>query len=246
MQENRLKIFLDEYKLDGIFWDEFTESSSRYHYGKPWDGISGDIDFKTHKLKGLKSSVSLLSMPWRLKIVKMLIKRGKRLIVNGGGHNSETMMKFFNKNNVMAFVETGSITKLNSTHLSTPIGLGDHLTERSERDCYKNMVEYLNYGALYYWYFVGIRPITHKTLTSYMFPITPVELHEGYIIGKERILTNRSGWYSFGDNSDAEAHFFNKDGYEVKRELDSIIKDGKKYYKIVLGKLESCALVKNK
>jgi hypothetical protein len=177
-------------------------------------------------------------------MVDMITSKGKRLIVNGGGAKSETMMKLFNKNRVMGFVETGSITSLIRSQLSTPIGLGDHLTERNETDCYRNMVEFLKYGALYYWYYVGIRPITHKTLTSYMFPITPVEIGNGYVIGKERIIAAKSGWYSFGAKEKAEAHFFDQNGVEVKREFGTVEKDGKVYYKIVLGKYESCALVR--
>jgi len=45
-----------------------------------------------------------------------------------------------------------------------------------------------------------------------MFPITPMELHEGYIIGKERIVTNRSGLFGWGDNSKHEVHVFNEEG----------------------------------
>jgi hypothetical protein len=244
-QEKRLNVLLNEYQVEGIFWDEFGHSAVKTHFGKPWDGVSGDIDPSSHKITCLKSSVTLLSLPWRLKTVEYIASKNKFLIASGGPH-TESMQKLFNKNKYIGLVETGSVSHLLEAHLNYPIGLGDHLTERNELDCYRNMVKYLDYGSLYFWYHQQVPPATHKTLTSYMFPITPVELHEGYIIGKERILTNRSGWYSLGDNSDAEAHFFNEDGYEVKRKLDSQIKDDKKYYKIELGEHESCALVKKK
>ena len=77
-----------------------------------------------------------------------------------------------------------------------------------------------------------------------MYPITPVELHEGYIIGKERILTNRSGYYSFGGNEKAELHFFDANGKEVKRPAEKVVKNNKTYYKVVLAENESCAIVK--
>ena len=77
-----------------------------------------------------------------------------------------------------------------------------------------------------------------------MFPITPVRLGEGYIIGKERIVTAKSGYFSFGDKSGGEAHFYNSNGVEVKRALPSLVKDGKTYYRIELGENESCALVR--
>ena len=58
---------------------------------------------------------------------------------------------------------------------------------------------------------------THVALTHYMFPITPVELHEGYIIGQERIITNRSGLFGWGDSSRHEVHVFDDQGAKGAR-----------------------------
>ena len=69
------------------------------------------------------------------------------------------------------------------------------MTERSEVDAYHVMLRALDYGCVYYWYNDLLVIPTHPQLTHYMFPITPVELHEGYIIGQERIITNRSGLF---------------------------------------------------
>ena len=51
-------------------------------------------------------------------------------------------------------------------------------------------------------------------------------------------------WLRRGGNEEAEAHFFDANGYEVKREAPAFQKDGKTYYKVELGEYESCALVK--
>jgi hypothetical protein len=244
LQEKRLDILIDTYKVEGIFWDEFPSSCADYHYGEPWDKVTGDIDLKTHKIQTLKSSIALITLSWRVKMVEMLADKHKFLIANGGGAYTETMMKIFIKNKFLAFMETGSVSNLLRSQLSTPIGLGDHISERSEKDCYNCMVKFLDYGSVYFWYHEQVMPITHETLTKYMFPITPVELHEGYIIGKERIITNRSGWFGFGGSENAELHFFNKDGFEVKRDAEIKTENGKKYYKVMLSENESCAIVK--
>ena len=55
----------------------------------------------------------------------------------------------------------------------------------------------------------GFGPINHT------FPFTPVELHEGYILGKERIITKVSGLYGWGDPSSHEVHVFNEKGEEA-------------------------------
>lgn len=244
MQEARLLRLRDEYKVDGIFWDEFPYSSTEYHFGEPWDGVTGDIHPKTHALSGLKTSVALVTLPWRLRMVEMFAKSGLRLIANGGGGYTQTMTEQFVKNKFLAFMETGSVTNLNCSHLSTPIGLGDHITERNELDCYRNMVRFLDFGSVYYYYHQQVEPFTRPTLSRYMFPITPHTLGEGYIIGEERILTNRSGYYSFGGRDKAALHFFGADGLEQKREAVTLEKEGRLYYQVVLGEFESCAIVK--
>ena len=58
---------------DGVYWDEFEYSRYQYHYddfsrptGLPWDGVSADIDPQSMKISRLKSSVTLISQPFRL------------------------------------------------------------------------------------------------------------------------------------------------------------------------------------
>ncbi|MBR4673400.1 MAG: hypothetical protein IKP00_02955 [Victivallales bacterium] len=243
-QEKRLKFIHEVLNCNGIFWDEFPYSALEFHYGEPWDGVTGDINPRTHEITRLKSSVALLSLSWRAKMLEWMGANNIMLIANGGGPYTKSMTDIFRKYKFIAFEETGSLSNLTQVHLFTPIGLGDHITERNELDCYRNMLRHLDFGCLYYYYHQQVEPFTHYTLSRYMFPTTPIELHEGYIIAKERILTNRSGNFSFGGNEEAEAHFFDANGYEVKREAPKFQKDGKTYYKVELGEYESCALVK--
>ena len=246
MQERRLKELLGPFGCTGIFWDEFVYSATEFHYGEPWDGVSGDIDARTHKVRRLKSSIALLSLPWRQRMLEHLGENKVMLIANGGGPYTRTLSDTFKKYNFCAFVETGSVSNLSQVHLFTPIGLGDHITETTELDCYRNMLRHLDFGCLYYYYHQQVEPFTHYTLSRYMFPTTPVELRPGYILAKERILTRKPGYYSFGGNEEAEAHFFDANGNEVKREAPKSVKDGKTFYKVELGEFESCALVRVK
>jgi hypothetical protein len=143
------------------------------------------------------------------------------------------------------FVETGTITHCRHAHLHSPIALGDHLTERSEKDAYHQMLAALNYGCVYHWYNdVTVIP-THPHLTRYMYPITPLELHEGYLIGKERIITNRSGLFGWGDASEHEVHVFNTDGVEVEGFSAPLLKrDGKTYTELRIAEDWSAAIVR--
>jgi hypothetical protein len=201
---------------EGVYWDEFEYSRYQWHYadfsrpdaGLPWDGVSGDINPRTMQITRLKSAVELISQPFRLALARRILQ-GHDLVANGQPHTRTMAALHFPR-----FVETGSISNCAHTLLYSPIALGDHLTERSEIDAYRVMLRALDFGCVYYWYNdVTVIP-THPHLTSYMFPITPVELGEGYLIGRERIVTNRSGRYGWGDASAHEVHVFDDQGRE--------------------------------
>lgn len=202
-------IALDELGFDGIYWDEMEYSAYAYHYGEPWDGFSADIDPKTFQITRLKSSVALLSQEWRLALAKRILARGP-LVGNGAPHTRSLMNLHFPR-----FIESGAISNLARGQLYTPLALGDHLTEKTELDAYQTMLRALDYGSLYYWYSANVVP-TRESLSSFMFPITPLELGEGFIIGQERIITKRSGFYGWNDASKHEIHLFDETGRETR------------------------------
>lgn len=242
-----IDIILDDFKMDGVYWDELSRSRYSYTYGdNQWDGFSADIDSKTMQIKRLKGSVTLLSLPWRLKHAKDIMKRGI-LIANGGNPPTREMRAL----HFPTFNETGSISNCVASQLYSPIALGDHLTERSEEDAYHTMLKALDYGCVYYWYFDLLVIPDHHTLTQYMFPITPLELHEGYIIGKERILTNRSGIFGWNDTAKHDVHVFDNTGHEVllnKLPKGAVAKtyqkDGKTWTEIRIGEDWSAAIIR--
>lgn len=202
-------IILDKIGADGVYWDEHQYSSAQYHYGEPWDRFTGDIDPRTMRIRRLKSSVTLLTEDWRVRLAKYIQSRGP--LVGNGAPYTRAMAEL----NFPCFVETGSITNCTLSHLYSPIALGDHLTEHSQQDAYETMLAALDYGCVYHWYNDMTVTPTHKTITSWMFPITPLELHAGYIIGEERIITKVSGRFGWGDASQHEVHVFNDRGEEV-------------------------------
>ena len=106
------------------------------------------------------------------------------------------------------------------------------------------MLRALDWGGLYYWYSGDIVP-THHTVTSYMFPFTPIELHKGYIIGQERLLTKVSGVFGWGDQSQFEAHVFDRVGKETdKIKVPRIVRDGKAYAEVRIPEGYAVAIVR--
>ena len=225
---------------DGIYWDELAYSVTPWHYGDPWDGVSGDIDPASFTLRQRKSSVTLLSLPFRKHHLERILARGP-FVANGQPHT-----RTIGRLHTQRFVETGSIANCARAVLYSPIALGDHLTERTELDAYRWMLKALDYGCLYNWYSDNIIP-THSTPATYMFPITPMELHEGYIIGQERIVTKVSGRYGWGDASTHEVRVFNDEGVEVPGfETPRVEEDGKTYTELRLAEDWSAVIVRRR
>ncbi len=217
-----IDIRLDKIGTQCIYWDEFDCSSASYTYNC-WDGWSGDVDPKTLKIKRLKASVHLAALDWLVFQAKRIMARVP-LIVNGPPQ-SRTVARL----KIQNFVETGSISNCSRTILHSPVALGDHLTEKTEVDAYNVMRKALSHGCLYNWYSDLVIP-THASLACYMFPFTPIELHEGWIVGKERILANRSGLFGWGDTSGFTWHVFDADGKPTDgKEVKRVVRDGKAY-----------------
>lgn len=241
----------------GVYMDEVNayRTETKNHYGdlinpntgerEDWDGISGDIN-SDGSLGSLKSVVILLSQGWLTDRMNEIKMKGGEVICNGAPWTRTLAdLKF------QTFSETGygGAARCLRQLLHSPIGMGSNTIEQTEINAYREMHEFLNYGCLYYWYSYILRP-TKQSLTQYMFPITPIELHEGYIIGEERIVTNRSGTYGWGDKSVHEVHVFDDTGKEVagmceKWSGKSTVKVGdNNYTRLVLPEYYTAAIIR--
>jgi len=234
-----IDIRLDLLGADAFYWDEYNGSRGTYTYiPDMWDGCSGDIDPKTFELVRLKSAVHLLSLPFLEYHIKRILARVPAFFNGAPWSRTLARLKF------QCFTETGSISNCHRMLLYTPVALGDHLTERSQSDAYRVMLRALDWGCLYAWYSRTVYP-THKTLTEHMFPSTPIELHEGYIIAKERIVTNRSGLFGWADNSDFDIYVYDREGRITKGdEARKVQRGGKTYAEIRIPEGYSAAVVR--
>jgi hypothetical protein len=78
-----------------------------------------------------------------------------------------------------------------------------------------------------------------------MFPFTPIELHGGYLIGQERILTKESGLFGWGDLSEFTVHVFDRIGKETDEiACPRIIQDGKAYAEVRIPEGYAAAIVR--
>jgi hypothetical protein len=91
------------------------------------------------------------------------------------------------------------------------LGCGGHQA-RSQADVMKEVYDFLQLGLLYLHIRNGAYCETKESILSHCYPITPLDLGPGYVLGRERIITARSGTVGFGDSSPLEAVVFGRDG----------------------------------
>lgn len=234
-----VEMILNECGGDGVYWDELAQSAWQFHYGEPWDSVSADVDPQKLTITRKKSAVTLITLPFRRELVERLLNAGVPLIGNGAPMTT-TMARY----HFPRFIETGALSNLLRGHLYTPIGLGDHLSERTGRDCAVNMRRHLSFASLYYFYHAQVMD-AYPSLSAYMFPCTPIELGPGYIIAQERILTNVSGNFGWGDQSQFEVHVFGPDGHEVADFPAPIVQhEGARYVELRLPREHAAAIVR--
>ena len=240
VQQKLIEARWQDFPLTGIYWDEMAYSAHKYDCNDSyWDGVTADIDPDTHRITRKRSSVTLATLSWRKVTAERIMARG--LLIGNGAPQTRTFARL----RFPRFIETGSITKLTKGQLYTPVALGDHLTERTATDCYQNMLKALDFGAVYYWYYYRVEPHAQPTLTDFMFPITYIEMGPGFVIGRERILTNRSGLFGWGDDSPFEAVVFDREGKRTDTvRVPRLFEDGQAFAEVRIAEGYAVALIR--
>ena len=203
--------YLDNFDLDGIYHDELNHCNSRLYYGtNMWDGATVELD-EQNNVKRKRSYVCLLKLGFTLELFDHIINRRGKLLVGNFSPETRSERKF----RFPRFEETYNSRWIALSHLYTPIQLGDMLTyANTPKDMAADQRMALKRGALYYHYCGGTGC---PSLTSKMFPFTPIELHGGWLVGKERILTAVSGEFGWrGESPEVDVFVFDELGREVK------------------------------
>ncbi len=202
--------------FDGIFFDEFDGKSIVDTYNEQ-DGVSADIDPKSFTILSKKANLTLLTLPAQLALVDYLQSRGKVALANFPPLTKELTEKHFPR-----FIEERHATNESGGkeaalgQLYTPIVYSFAVKDDARPGVGSDQIhterirDFLQYGALMYNAFV---PYTFdNNIMQKMFPITPIELHKGYIIGEEKIITTKSGKYGYNDLSIFTVNIYDKNG----------------------------------
>ncbi len=230
----QVKFLLDEAGTDGFYIDEFSQGwGGGFPSYEGWDGVSVATDSRSGEIRRKYVDCSLAGIEARVKLVDYALKRGCVVIANtystSMDEQSLPVNRFsetwgsFDPMLTPDGVEPPPIADLFRGNLASPIGLGI-LGKPEKKDTARRMMKavatYLRHGTLFYHYYLEDIPELGPGSGEYgpvnhTFPITPLELHKGWVLGKERILTCVSGKYDWKHPDKPKVYRFDLDGREA-------------------------------
>ncbi len=197
---DQIRFVLDDVGLDGTYIDQFTMSRGTHGYDRGrWDGHTVDIDPETGRITRRYAYVPVISAPSRRRIVLSILRRGKTVVTNGPPASWKLQnLPIFRFMETQGYnVEGGGVPDqpvLSTGQLASPIGLGHQWhwasSPQAGRCFIRTVIAHLRYGLTYYYYATRIpQGVGEFGAVTHMFPITPVQLGEGFIVGRERVVT---------------------------------------------------------
>ncbi|MCE5340175.1 MAG: DUF6067 family protein [Planctomycetaceae bacterium] len=195
---------------DGIYLDgsSLYQRAFLSYNDNQWDGHSCIIDLgtggwdekdATYKFRRKVTSPTLASLEYRCYQIKLAKEKGTQVWCNFCPSTEE-----FTQTQAYHFTEPRNLNNVCWAHLSTPCGLICEYWGQKPEDSGKAAYYALSYGGL---------PIIHGVRARYtdckngnifqdIYPIKPLELHPGYVIGENKIITTVSGEYGFRDKGE--------------------------------------------
>ena len=254
--KQQVKFLIDDVGLDGVYFDMFALGqigSMRSYLPDKWDGISAEMDFNSGAIYGKYIDCSLVAIEPKVQLVNDLHARGKIVVANRHSTSREEQALA-----AFRFTETGwGLNKMTWQPgekpppinypffgvLSSPIGLGiANPAEGPDRPDWlmKGLITYLRHGQVYYHHTLREGPREGEGSREFgpmkhMFPITPVELGEGFIIAKERILTAVSMDRLWTKPSTPVVYLFDMNGRSVETDDRCTIKREGEQWRVALN-----------
>jgi hypothetical protein len=193
----RIRIALDDALLDGIYSDEFTFAGmtrvySRYDYRRS-DGYSVVLD-DDGKIAAHATDNVIATLPYQLAAVAEIKKRGKVFLVN-----TAPASRALQNAGIYHFVEAGNGFWFGANaHLTTPLQLGNVGTPATTADLMKISRRLLDVGTLHVPMAKAMSSLSSgDNFIAKQFPITPIQLGAGFVIGHERIVSDKSGDFAW-------------------------------------------------
>jgi hypothetical protein len=177
-----------ELAADGFYIDETDFPSGMWrdcYTFNQWDGTSALLDPKTFAIRRKIGYTFLLAEKYQHQVLDELRAAGVWFLGNG-----QPCTLSFNRDTWPRFTEMDlNLRRASEAHLYSPLayGRGAYTVEK--------LRERLDVGMLY----CVTAPEDRLGIVGRFFPITPTELHAGWVKGEERIVTNRSGTFGWAN-----------------------------------------------
>ncbi|MFH1918668.1 MAG: hypothetical protein ABIP48_02100 [Planctomycetota bacterium] len=197
-----------EIGADGLYWDEMEGVA----YGAPLvtynmaDGHSCLLDPQTYTIQREIGITTLLGKEHRLAVIERARRNGGAVMGNGPACTRAILASGVPR---MVEIQHNDYWCYEG-NLGTPLGY------MSSRMDFGNVVRALDMACLP----VGTRYDYPHEISRYLFPFTPIELHAGYLLGRERIITIHSGSYGWpGEPCRVAVRYFDRVGKLTRTDL---------------------------
>lgn len=215
--------------FSGVYHDEYGESNTAYTYlneGSAWDNHSVFM-YANGTVRAAVGSIALLTLPLELKLQEIIKEHGGFLTANGAPLTRTIIQRRFG----IHFAENGMEMVAQKVQLYTPIMLNRAPGQNSENDpkyfrdpkstgiydpvggassvCW-NILNHLDDGVLSEPYGAALPKSDRPTILAHLWPFTPIELGDGFVIGKEKVLTKASGRFKNGERANATVYIYNE------------------------------------
>ncbi len=187
-------VIRDEIGADGAFMDGFMWAyGGQYTYDR-WDGHTAQIDPHTKTITRKMGSVLLLSQDALVAFCRKMRDKGGYIVANNAAITRTIGRETYLIHDRECFAGP-------EVHLaSTPLVLSLPSAIQGEADIHRDVLDKLAWGNLYIYYQEG--EITHPSVPAQMYPITLEEIGAGYVKGRQRWITRRSGVYGWPGTHD--------------------------------------------
>lgn len=195
---NVVRMYLDDEKFDGIYFDEWNHSRARLSFNHH-DGLSALLDRDGNIVRKI-GIVAIMTKALQVKLVEEVHKRNGAIFVNQFDDTLTTAQL-----PVVHFAEPGfsyDSPLLAAAQLSrTPHALHIHKT----KGIWNDAKQFLKRGILmcYYWRYLHGDHFLRKC-----YPITVKEIRPGIVIGEHKIVTSCSGTFTLGRNRPLTAYIY--------------------------------------
>jgi len=261
------RFIIEDVGLDGLYIDQFSMAFTelqRFSYEKG-DGLTVDIDPATGRIARHCTDAGWVGAGARRELIEYVLSKGKVMVANTAAAVEEVqalpVARFMEAEfsaNASAWRD-GVKPRLRyypcKGHLGSPLALGSRPelacesgTAMYARFIMRTAVDYLRHGVLFYHYCTEIPEQGagrgEYGALNHMFPFTPVELHHGWLLGKERILTAVPGTFTFGVAQPVRVHWYDAAGKLTDRQGEQRVEQGRRLVRLALDEGEMAAVVR--